>query len=175
MELFEIVKTIGSAAGIAALITAIFNFVGLRKQHQRLLEIESFKKNTAIESFRYTRIYEALTEIQSFPSINYDLRNMERVVTETTERYGKLNAVFKRISPLLEPASLLNTRLLVEQEEALSRKLLEHIYAGGAEVPMKELLLKRQEIEAGVVVALSSNLTALTFPSDRSRFVEQIH
>jgi len=73
MDLFEIVRTIGSAAGIAALMTATFNFVGPRKQHQRLLKIESFKKNAAIESFRCTKIYEALAEIQSFPSINYVL------------------------------------------------------------------------------------------------------
>lgn len=130
MSLFEIVKTIGSADGIAALIKATFNFVGLRKQHQRLLEIESFKKNAAIESFRYTKIYEALAEIQNFPSINYDLRKLEQVVTETTERYGKLKAVFKRIAPLLKPVSILGTQALAEQEEVLSRKLLDHIYAG---------------------------------------------
>jgi len=162
MDLFEIAKSIGSLAGIAALITATFNFVGLRRQHQRLLEIESFKKNAAIESFRYTKIYEALTEIQSFPSINYDLRKMEQVVTETTERYGKLKAVFAHIAPLLEPASVLDTQALVEQEENLARKLLDHIYADGIEMPLKEILLKRQEIEAGVVEALSSSLTALT-------------
>ncbi len=162
MDLFEIAKTIGSAAGIAALITATFNFVGLRKQHQRLLEIESFKKNATIESFRYTKVYEALTEIQGFPSINYDLRKMEQVVTDTTERYGKLKAVFTRIAPLLEPASILDTQALAEQEEVLSRKLLDHIYAGGTEVPLKELLLKRQEVEAGVVEVLSSSLAALT-------------
>ncbi len=162
MDLFEIAKTIGSAAGIAALITATFNFVGLRKQHQRLLEIESFKKNAAIESFRYTKIYEALAEIQSFPSINYDLRKMEQVVTETTERYGKLKAVFTRITPLLESASMLGTQALVEQEEVLSRKLLDHIYAGGTEMPLKELLLKRQEVEVSVVKALSSSLIGLT-------------
>lgn len=162
MDLFEIAKTIGSAAGIAALITATFNFVGLRKQHQRLLEIESFKKNAAIESFRYTKIYEALAEIQSFPSINYDFRKIEQVVKDTTERYGKLKAVFTRIAPLLEPASVLGMQALAEQEEVLSRKLLDHIYADGTEVPLKELLLKRQEIEAGVVEALSSSLKTLT-------------
>ncbi len=161
MDLFEIAKAIGSLVVIAALITATFNFFGLRRQHEKLLEIESFKKNAAIESFRYTKIYEALAEIQNFPSIKYDLNKMKQLVTETTERYRNLKAVFTRISPLLEPSSLLGAQELAEQEEALSRKLLDHIYAGATESTFKELLLKRQEVEAGVIKALSL-LAALT-------------
>ncbi|MGZ8184759.1 MAG: hypothetical protein ACXWT1_22690, partial [Methylobacter sp.] len=58
--------------------------------------------------------------------------------------------------------SLTRPTWLAEQEEVLSRILLDHIYAGGTEVSLKELLLKRQEVEIGVVEALSSSLGALT-------------
>lgn len=164
MDWIEILKVIGSTAGVAALITSVFSMISLRAQHRRLLEIEAFKKNTAIESFRHTKIFEALAEIQNFPPINYDLRDMKRVVSETTDRYGKLKAVFTRVSPLLDASCCTEPRKLTDEEEVLSRTLVEHLYTGGAEAPLKGLLLKRQEVEASIVKALSLNLSALTTP-----------
>ena len=162
MEPIEIFKTFGSAAGVAALITAGFNFLSLRIQHRRLLEIEAFKKITGLEAFRYSKLYEALTESQSWSPINYDLRDMQRVVTETTERYGRVKALLTRVGPLMESSAMDDLNPLLQEEETLSRKILEHIYAGAEEAPLKSLLLKRQEIEQRFIGSLSSSISVLT-------------
>jgi len=163
MDWLEIIKVVGSAAGFAALVTAIFNFVSLRAQHSRFLDIESFKQNVAIELFRYTKIYEVLTEIHDYPGI--DFQDLERVFSESGLRYQKLRSIYVRVEPLLEPASTKGTRELAEQETALYQKLLEHTYAEGPAVPKKEILLKRLQVAASMVETLSSNLAALTIRS----------
>jgi hypothetical protein len=119
MDTVELLKAIGSAAGFAALVTAGFNLWSLRAQHRRLLEVEDLKKSTALETFRYTKLYEALAEIQSWSPINYDLRDMQRVVSETTERYGKLKAVAIRVTALIDPEHMRRTSSLMEEEEML--------------------------------------------------------
>lgn len=169
MESIELLKTFGSAAGVAALITAGFNFWSLRVQHRRLFEAEDFKKTTGLEAFRYSKLYEALTEAQSWSPINYDLRDMHRVVTETTERYGKVKALLTRVSPLMESSAMVGLNPLLQEEEMLSRQILEHVYAGTEEAPLKPLLLKRQEIEQHFINSLSSSISDLTLRSSGLR------
>lgn len=58
MEVIELLKTLGSMAGIAPLITASFDIWTQRVQHGRILEIEELKKSYALESFRYGKLYD---------------------------------------------------------------------------------------------------------------------
>ena len=162
MDLTEISKLVGSGAGVSALITSVYNIVTIHNQQKRLLEIEVVKKNFAIESFRYTKIFEAHTEIQNFPPVHYDLNNMERLVGESSDRYGKVKAVFSRISPLLEISHSVLPKNTLSEEETLSNGLVNHLYGSGPEVMLRDLLSKRLEAEKNIVAALSLSLTFLT-------------
>ena len=162
MDLTEISKLVGSGAGVAALITSVYNIVTIHNQQKRLLEIEVVKKNFAIESFRYTKIFEAHTEIKNFPPVHYDLNNMERLVGESSDRYGKVKAVFSRISPLLEISHSVLPKNTLSEEETLSNGLVNHLYGSGPEVMLRDLLSKRLEAEKNIVAALSLSLTFLT-------------
>lgn len=42
------------------------------------------------------------SEMQNWAPINYDLSNIPRVMSETTERYGKIKKLAGRIIPLIE-------------------------------------------------------------------------
>lgn len=165
MGLIEVLRAVGSAAGFAALVTACFNLWSLRVQHRRLLAVEDLKKSTALETFRYTKLYEAIAEMQGWPPVNYDLGDMKRVVTETTDRYGKVLALATRVGPLVDPAKMARTRDLMREEECLSKAILEHLYGQGKDVPLKPLLLKRQEVEQSLLDAMSSSVSALTLRS----------
>lgn len=162
MDLIETLKAVGSTAGFGALLTSLFNFYTLRKQQGRMLEIEAFRKNSAVDTFRYTKLFEASAEIQALPPVTYDLSNIKKVVAQTAERHGLVQAIYKRVQPLIGASCRTDADRVADEEAALSKKLVEHLYGGGEEVPIKELLLKRQEFEQMASMAISSSLTALT-------------
>lgn len=162
MDAVETLKAVGSAAGFSALLTSLFNLYTLRKQHARLLEVEIFKKKSALDTFRYTKLFEASAEIQALPPVNYDLSNMKSLVTQTTERHGRVERIYRRIQPLITVTFRERADRAAGEEQVLSKKLIAHLYAGGQDAPLKELLLKRQEFEQVVVATISAALTAMT-------------
>lgn len=162
MDLIETLKAVGSTAGVGALLTSLFNLYTLRKQQGRLMEIEAFRKNSAVDAFRYTKLFEASAELQGLRSVVYDLSNMKKLATETTERHGLVQAIYNRVQPLIGASDRTDADMVADEEAALSKKLLEHLYHGVEEVPLEELLLKRQEFEQMAIKAISSSLTALT-------------
>jgi hypothetical protein len=73
----DIYKLVLTSAVIAALITSVFNYLGARETNIRLVEIEELKRNSDLEVYRYTNIFESLKELNTLPDIDYTYLSLD--------------------------------------------------------------------------------------------------
>ena len=171
-------KLILSSAVVAALITSIFNYVASRKTNARLLEIENIKRQAELETYRYTNIYDAIKEINSLPSIDYNyLRKDEsgkmvqdkelfrQVVENTTERYSKIKSIYDRVRPLLDSGLTTDVTNAISEEQRQSNLLTESVYTNSPlpeGVDVVSLMQARQKAETEIKKVMQSQVSKLT-------------
>jgi hypothetical protein len=168
---------IGSSV-VAALVTSVFSLVSARSAGHRLAALEQAKQEDARNTFRYTKLYEALAELRALPPINYRFHEVGesgdlvesrdrfgRVVEETTTRYGIVNAIYGRVQPLIEPNLRAGADQLFTQEREISSQFAEYAI-GGQELPpgvdIVTLLDLRRGIEEAVLRAVREQFERLT-------------
>ena len=79
-------ETLGSAAGVAALITSLFNLYSVHDQNLRLLEVEAVKQSAARETFIYTKLFDAASDIQKLPRRIYDPSRPNDIFISASDR-----------------------------------------------------------------------------------------
>lgn len=160
-------KIIAASSVLAALITSIIGLINIRFTNKRLLEIEKTRQSGEVSSFRYTKLYDLLEEFNKVPAVNYDLSDMKKLVEVSTARYHDIELIFERAEPLLEDNQTSDALAIKTEAENLSNRMVEMIYNGGEEVPLKDLLIKRRDFDQLAKKAISSGLKALTNQSSR--------
>lgn len=137
------------AALISAIISGVFNVLWANK----------LRRNSDIQVFRYTKLYELSNEIYSIKAMNYDLSDMQNLANQSSERHGLVMNIYSRAAPLLRNGSHKNKAdSLLNNTEELSNRLVNMLYEKktipSEETPLKDLLLKRQEFEKEAKEAL---------------------
>jgi hypothetical protein len=172
-------KLIASSAVLAALITSLVNYMGLRRTNSRLLEIEHMKSNSEMITFRYTKIYEALEELSKIPAIEYDfveqindqvVHNQEKLAKVTLNasyRYDTFKKVYYRVKPLLTVGNSITAQDIIDKAEILSNEMVEKLHTNQKprDGHFTELILTRQKAESAIEVAFSKEITCLTVGS----------
>lgn len=176
---FQTYQIVLSSAVIAALIAGVFNLLAVRRTHKRLLELEGFKQNAELATFRYTRVYNAIEELQALPTVDYnflkaegdslvqDCEQFKRVVSEVSERYQKVLGIFERAGPLLDAALLARVEAAISEEHRQNDLLTEAVHTTSelpAGVNVITLMHVRQEAEATIRNAMTTQVRQLTSP-----------
>ena len=130
MEFFDsgVYKIILSSAVVAALLTSVVNYLSARKTNRRLLEIENLKRESELETYRYTNIFESLKELNNLPDMDYtylkpdehgnliqDKELFGRVVSKATERYSAVKKIFERTRPIISENFIIEVTPAIEE------------------------------------------------------------
>jgi hypothetical protein len=167
-----------SSAVVAALITSAFNYLDTRNTNARLLEIENIQRQSELETYRYTNIFEAVKEINSLPSISYNyLREDEygkmvqdkelfgQVVADTSERYSEIKNIYDRITPLVETEIAMGATMAIQEAERQSNLLTESLYSNSPlpeGVDVVTLMQARHVAENEIENAMKYQVSKLT-------------
>jgi hypothetical protein len=166
-----------SSAVMAALITSIFSYQASRETNRYLIDIEMMKRESELTTFRYLKIYNAIEEISSLPSVDYtyikiesgksvqDKELFKTVVQQATERYDSVIKIFKRVKPLMDELFLSPVALAIAEENRQSSVLTRALYTNQ---PLPEgvdtvtLLEARRKVETSITEALGLQVSSLT-------------
>ena len=134
-------KIILSSAVIAALVTSTFNYLSVRKTNKRLIDIESIKRQSELETYRYTNIFESLKELNNLPVISYNYLKSDgkggfvqdkelfgQVVSKATDRYTAVMKIYEKTKPLIDEEIMSKVILAVQEAERQSNLLTESLY-----------------------------------------------
>ena len=174
----EVYKIILSSAVIGALVTSVVNYLSARKTNKRLLEIEKLKRESELETYRYTNIFDSLKELNSLPDINYtylkpdehgnlvqDKELFGQVVSKASERYSAVKKIYDRTKPIINEDLTLEVRSVIEEAERQSNMLTESLYQNR---PLPEgidvvtLMQARQHSEAEIKRIMEIQVGLLT-------------
>lgn len=154
----SVVSSVLSSAVVATSISAIAIVVNAWLANR-------LKQNSAIDSFRYEKLYELYTDIYSLKAINYDLSDMQNLVEQTSDRHSQVECIYNKALPLLENSFCKNADNLLSEEHDLSKKIVDILYSKGKEkvenAPLNELLLKRQDFEKAAKEAFLKTLLSM--------------
>jgi hypothetical protein len=154
----ELAKFILASSVLAALVTSIFNFINIRSNNKRLIELEKLKKDKQLIGFRYHKLYEASIEIRDLKSVKYDLDNREELFQDSTDRFHAIESIFIVVKPILDkPFKKGPSKLLVDCNE-ISKYIVQSFYGGGLE----ELLQARLSFEESVIDSIEKSIESLT-------------
>jgi len=143
-----------SSGVVAAIVSTLFGGISIFLTHK-------LKRNSDISTFRYTKLYELNNEINSLTPTNYDLSNTQTLVNQSTDKHGKITAIYNKVLPLLNPKYKINPMSILIEEDKLSNKLVENLYASKVITEndlLKNLLFKRVEFEKAIKEAISLTL-----------------
>jgi hypothetical protein len=135
------------------------------------------KRESELTTFRYLKIYNAIEEISSLPSVDYtyikiesgksvqDKELFKTVVQQATERYDSVIKIFKRVKPLMDELFLSPVALAIAEENRQSSVLTRALYTNQ---PLPEgvdtvtLLEARRKVETSITEALGLQVSSLT-------------
>jgi hypothetical protein len=156
----------------------VFNYLGARETNIRLVEIEELKRNSDLEVYRYTNIFESLKELNTLPDIDYTYLSLDengnyvqdkelfgKVVEQATERYSKVKKIYDRVKPIVNKNLLFEAEELVKESEMQSNLLVEALYTNSPlpeGVDVVTLMQARQHAEVKIKEAMEKQVAILT-------------
>jgi len=163
-----------SSGVLAAIITSIINLISIRTTNKRLLLIEELKNDNAINTFRYTKLFDLNAELNNLPDVDYTmLDNHEgklvwskdkviKVVGESTNRFSMFIKIYNKSKPLFDENIISELQNLINSERAISNELVEILYAGReGNSDISNLMAIRVELEKKLQESIVIQLKAL--------------
>jgi len=167
-----------SSGVVAAVVTAVFSSFSARSAGQRVFELEQIKHQDSRETFRYTKLYEALTELRALPPIDYrygsfdesgefvESRERFKVIVEAaTGRHSDVSGIYGGVQPLIVPALRAEVDDLMAREQSMSDQLARYALRGEplpADTDVVSLIDLRRDVEQAVVDAVRNQIERLT-------------
>ena len=180
LEFFDsdVYKIILSSSVVAALLASVVNYLSARKTNRRLLEIENLKRESELEAYRYTNIFESLKELNNLPDMDYtylkpdehgnltqDKELFGQVVSKAAERYSAVKKIYERTKPLISENFIIEVTPAIEEAEKQNNILTDSLYRNRPlpeGVDVVTLMRARQYAEAEIKRIMENQVSLLT-------------
>jgi hypothetical protein len=161
-----------SSGVLTAIISSIINFVSIRTTNKRFLQIENIKINNAINTFRYTKLFELNSDLNNLPDIDYTMlekingkmvqseNKQNKVVSECTNRFSSVTKIYNKANPLFDENLSKPLKSLFDTEKNESNSIVQSLYTG-THSDISKLLNIRIEVEEKLKQSITLQLRKL--------------
>ena len=168
----ELLTILLSSGVLASVVTSIINLVSIRATNKRLFQIEKFKSNNSITTFRYTKLFELNVELNNLPNIDYTMlekkngklvQNKEKVakvVGESTNRFSTFVKIFNKARSLFDESVISEVQKLIDKEKTESNAIVKALYTG-EHSDISNLMNIRNKLEEKLHKSIVMKLRAL--------------
>jgi len=164
-----------SSGVIASVVTSIINLISIKTTNKRLLQIEKFKSDNSINTFRYTKLFELNAELNSLPDIDYTFlenkngklvqnqNKMAKVVGKSTDRFSEFVKIYNKAKPLFDENNISGLQNLIDSEKNESNTIVEALHTGknsDISALMKIRAELEEKLQESIVVQLRTLITS---------------
>jgi len=168
-----LIITVLTSGVLAATITSIINLISIKKTNKRLLDIENIKNKNSIQTFRYSKLFELNSELNTLPDIDYtylkkkdgkliqDKNLLAKVVGASTDRFSKLTKIYYKSRPLFDHEIIKMVEDLIAKEKDESNRIVANLYGSGEQNNISNLMNIRLELEENLRISIVKQLEKL--------------
>lgn len=158
---------------IAAIITSIINLISIKKTNKRLLDIEKFKNDNSIQTFRYSKLFELNGELNDLPDVDYtylkkkdgkiiqDKDLLAKVIGKSTNRNSSLTKIYYKSRPLFDREIIKIVQDLITEEQNESNRIVANRFNDVGQCDLSNLMNIRLKLEENLRNSIIKQLEIL--------------